>query len=207
MGGTRFKRALAEQKSIFRVLVFLLLTTIDLSGYMVFRITLIKQWQSNSVFLGKYLHLKIEPMNTFFRTLLLILIMVTAVTEANAQKKLDQQVITDLQKTPKYAFVLTTERHFKGVLSMYDMLIKNGAQIEDYEIVVKGEVVAQLVKNSELEAFFQKYKGKVNVSVCSVAMKRLGVTEETLFEGINSTPTASVRMLQLQANDYNTLTY
>ena len=147
-------------------------------------------------------------MRNILRTLLIFLVLVAAnVTVAHGQKKLDQQVVTDLQKTPKYAFVLTTERHFKGVLSMYDLLIENGVLIEDYEIVVKGKVVTQLVKNSELEEFFQKYKGKVKVSVCSVAMEKLGVAEDTLFEGLNITPTASVRMLQLQANGYNTLTY
>tara|TARA_R110000868_G_scaffold114295_7_gene306274 strand:+ start:220 stop:621 length:402 start_codon:yes stop_codon:yes gene_type:complete len=133
--------------------------------------------------------------------------MITATVEVQGQKKLDQQAVADLQKTPKYAFVLTTERHFKGVLNMYDLLIENGVLIEDYEIVVKGKVVTQLVKDSELEKFFQKYKGKVKVSVCSVAMEKLGVAEETLFDGLNVTPTASVRVLQLQANGYNTLTY
>lgn len=146
-------------------------------------------------------------MNNIFRFLLVVIVMVATTTEVYGQKKLDQQAITDLQKIPKYAFVLTTERHFKGVLSMYDLLIDNGVLIEDYEIVVKGKVVTQLVKNSDLEEFFQKYKGKVKVSVCSVAMEKLGVAEETLFEGLNVTPTASVRMLQLQANGYNTLTY
>lgn len=146
-------------------------------------------------------------MTTLFRTLLLLMVMTVTVTTAHGQKKLDPQVITDLQKTPKYAFILTTERHFKGVLSMYDLLVENGVQIEAYEIVVKGKVVTQLVKNTELETFFQKYKGKVKVSVCSVAMEILGVAEETLFDGLTVTPTASVRMLQLQANGYNTLTY
>jgi len=146
-------------------------------------------------------------MSNIFRTLFIIMAMAATVTVAHGQKKLDQQAIIDLQKTPKYAFVLTTERHFRGVLSMYDLLIENGVLIEDYEIVVKGKVVTQLEKKSELEAFFQKYKGKVRVSVCSVAMEKLGVAEETLFEGLNVTPTASVRMLQLQANGYNTLTY
>ncbi|WP_081819417.1 MULTISPECIES: DsrE family protein [Maribacter] len=146
-------------------------------------------------------------MNNIFRTFLVIMVMITATVEVQGQKKLDQQAVADLQKTPKYAFVLTTERHFKGVLNMYDLLIENGVLIEDYEIVVKGKVVTQLVKDSELEKFFQKYKGKVKVSVCSVAMEKLGVAEETLFDGLNVTPTASVRVLQLQANGYNTLTY
>ncbi len=146
-------------------------------------------------------------MNTFFRTLLVAIMMAATTTVVHSQIQLDPQTISDLQKTPKYAFVLTTERHFKGVLGMYDLLIKNGVAVEDYEIVVKGMVVKQLVKNSELEDFFQNYKGKVKVSVCSVAMEKLGVAEETLFEGLDVTPTASVRMLQLQANGYNTLTY
>ncbi len=153
------------------------------------------------------MYLKMEFMSKIFRTLLIIMVMTGTVTVVHGQKKLDQQVITGLQKTPKYGFILTTERHFKGVVRMYDLLIENGVLIEDYEIVVKGKVVTQLVKGSELEAFFQKYKGKVKVSVCSVAMEKLGVAEETLFEGLDVTPTASVRMLQLQANGYNTLTY
>lgn len=128
-------------------------------------------------------------------------------THLHGQKKLESQTIADLQTTPKYAFVLTTERHFKGVLSMYDLLIENGLEIEDYEIVVKGMVVKELTKGSELETFFEKYKGKVKVSVCSVAMEKLGVPAETLFDGLDITPTASVRMLQLQAQGYNTLTY
>jgi intracellular sulfur oxidation DsrE/DsrF family protein len=153
------------------------------------------------------MYLKIEFMSNIFKALSIIMVMAATVTVAHGQKKLDREAIADLQKTPKYAFVLTTERHFKGVLNMYDLLIENGVLIEDYEIVVKGKVVTQLVKNSELEAFFKKYKGKVKVSVCSVAMEKLGVAEETLFDGLNVTPTASVRMLQLQANGYNTLTY
>ena len=146
-------------------------------------------------------------MNNILRTLLVVVVMIASGTEVYGQKKIDEQAVADLQKTPKYGFILTTERHFKGVLSMYDLLIENGVKIEEYEIVVKGKVVTQLVKGSELEEFFKKYKGKVKVSVCSVAMEKLGVAEETLFDGLDVTPTASVRVLQLQANGYNTLTY
>ena len=146
-------------------------------------------------------------MNNILRTLLVVVVMIASGTEVYGQKKIDEQAVADLQKTPKYGFILTTERHFKGVLSMYDLLIENGVKIEEYEIVVKGKVVTQLVKGSELEEFFKKYKGKVKVSVCSVAMEKLGVAEETLFNGLDVTPTASVRVLQLQANGYNTLTY
>ncbi|WP_396633373.1 DsrE family protein [Maribacter sp. R86514] len=146
-------------------------------------------------------------MKNILRTLIVVTLMIISGAQVNAQKKLGQETVADLQKTPKYGFILTTERHFKGVLNMYDLLIENGVEIEECEIVVKGKVVTQLVRDSELEKFFQKYKGKVKVSVCSVAMKKLGVAKETLFDGLDVTPTASVRMLQLQANGYNTLTY
>lgn len=141
------------------------------------------------------------------RLLLLVMVLTGTCTQAIAQKKLDQQMVTDLQKTTKYAFVLTTERHFKGVLGMYDKLLENGVPITDYEIVVKGPVVAQLLKGSELEGIFETYRNRVKVSVCSVAMEKLGVQAEQLFSGLEVTPTASLRMLQLQANGYNTLTY
>ena len=146
-------------------------------------------------------------MNKIFTALLLIFLFSSLTSELRSQKKLDQQTVADLQTTPKYGFVLTTERHFKGVLSMYDLLIENGVEIEAYEIVVKGMVVKELTKGSELESLFEQYKGKVKVSVCSVAMEKLGVEAESLFDGLDITPTASVRMLQLQALGYNTLTY
>lgn len=146
-------------------------------------------------------------MKRILSTLLFTVALFLSNPDVNGQKKLDEQTVADLQSTPNYAFVLTTERHFKGVLSMYDLLLENGVQIDNYEIVVKGMIVKQLVKDSELEQFFQKYKGKVKVSVCSVAMEKLGVLKEELFEGLDVTPMASVRMLQLQALDYNTLTY
>ena len=126
---------------------------------------------------------------------------------AKAQEKLDAEIVSDLQASTQYGFVLTEERHFKGVLEMYDLLLASGVPITDYEIVVKGKVVTQLVRGSELEAFFQKYSGKVRVSVCSVAMRILKVPQEALIGGLDVVPSASIRMLQLQALGYNTLTY
>jgi intracellular sulfur oxidation DsrE/DsrF family protein len=72
---------------------------------------------------------------------------------------------------------------------------------------VKGPVVKTMVNGSELEEYFEKYKGKVRVSICSVAMKRLGVTKEQLFSGLNVVETYTIRILQLQALGYNSLSY
>jgi len=146
-------------------------------------------------------------MKQVFKTCVLCCLLLLSAQTTYGQQELDAQTVADLQKTPKYAFVLTEERHFKGVLEMYDLLVGNGVEVSDYEIVVKGKVVTQLVRGSELESFFQKYKSRVRVSVCSMAMRILNVPQEELFDGLDVVPTASVRMLQLQANGYNTLTY
>ncbi len=145
-------------------------------------------------------------MKNFFQVLVFIL-MTGNITSTLAQEKLDASIVADLQKTPKYAFGVTDDFHFKGVLGLYDTLVENGVEIEAFEIVVKGKIVSELVKGSELETFFEKYQGKVRVSVCSMAMKKLNVSADQLFKGLIPVPTASIRMLQLQAKGYNTLSY
>tara|TARA_E500000318_G_scaffold90254_2_gene88063 strand:- start:391 stop:831 length:441 start_codon:yes stop_codon:yes gene_type:complete len=143
-----------------------------------------------------------------FRAFIILSILTTlTMSGMYGQRKLDEQTVTDLQKTSQYAIGVSDERQFKGALSMYDFLVENGVEIKDYEVVVKGKIVKNLVKGSELEAFFQKYKSKVRVSICSVAMEKLGVSEDELFDGLEPIPTWSIRILQLQAKGYNTLTY
>jgi len=143
-----------------------------------------------------------------FRAFIILSILTTlTMSGMYGQRKLDEQTVTDLQKTSQYAIGVSDERQFKGALSMYDFLVENGVEIKDYEVVVKGKIVKNLVKGSELEAFFQKYKSKVRVSICSVAMEKLGVSEDELFDGLEPIPTWSARILQLQAKGYNTLTY
>ena len=136
-----------------------------------------------------------------------LFMLVLTTNQVSGQQQLSAEVVSDLQKTTQYAFVLSQDRHFRGVLSMYDKLVASGVAIADYEIVVKGKVVLQLKKGSELESLYQKYKDKVRVSVCSVAMSKLGVSADELIPGLIPVETASIRMLQLQARGYNTLTY
>ena len=143
-----------------------------------------------------------------FRAFVILCILTTfTMSGMYGQRKLDEQTVADLQKTSQYAIGVSDERHFRGALSMYDFLVENGVEMEDYEVVVKGKVVADMVKGSELETFFQKYKSKVRVSICSVAMEKLGVSKDELFDGLEPIPTWSVRILQLQAKGYNVLTY
>ncbi len=123
------------------------------------------------------------------------------------QTVLEKETINDLNKTPNYAFGVSDEDGLKSALSVYDTFLENGVVIENFEIVVKGPVVKTMVKESELEKYFEKYKGKVRVSICSVAMKRLGVTKEQLFPGLDVVETYTIRILQLQALGYNSVLY
>lgn len=150
---------------------------------------------------------KTTTMRKTMRIITCFLLLFCANMKAFGQEKLSEDIVADLKLTPKFAFGVSDEFHLKGVLNMYDTLMDSGVVIEAFEIVVKGKVVKDLVKGSELDTFFEKYRGKVKVSVCSMAMKKLGVTEDQLFEGLEPVPTASIRMLQLQANGYNTLSY
>lgn len=123
------------------------------------------------------------------------------------QTILEKETISDLNKTPNYVFGVKDEDGLKSALSVYDTFMENGVLIENFEIVVKGPVVKTMVKESELEEYFEKYKGRVRVSICSVAMKRLGVTKEQLFLGLDVVETYTIRILQVQALGYNSISY
>lgn len=143
-----------------------------------------------------------------FRILMLFFAITTFCNlDAFGQQKLDSEIVDDLKSTKQFAIGVSDERFFRGALNMYDLLVESGLEIEDYEVVVKGKVVADLLKGSELETFFQKYKSKVRVSICSVAMGKLKVSTDELIDGMEPIPTWSVRILQLQAKGYNVLTY
>ncbi|WP_288371665.1 hypothetical protein [uncultured Algoriphagus sp.] len=139
---------------------------------------------------------------------ILALVLTFTVNETSfGQTVLDQETITDLNKSPNYVFGVKDEEGLKSALSVYDTFMENGVQVENFEIVVKGPVVRTMVKESELEKYFEKYKGKVRVSICSIAMKRLGVSKEQLFPGLDVVETYTIRMLQLQALGYNSISY
>ena len=146
-------------------------------------------------------------MKPFLYTIILTILTVFSGPMLVAQEKFDAEIVSDLQKTKQFAFGVSEERHFRGVLNLYDKLLASGVEITDYEIVAKGKFVKNLVKGSELEDLYEEYKGKVRVSVCSVAMKKMEVSEDQLISGMEPVATWTVRVLQLQAKGYNVLTY
>ncbi|MFC3880286.1 hypothetical protein ACFOSV_08880 [Algoriphagus namhaensis] len=137
--------------------------------------------------------------------LALIFFCLTSIQNLLAQTRLENQTVTDLNKTPNYAFGVSDEDGLRGALGMYEVLISNGVQVENFEIIVKGPVVKTMIKGSQLEKDLEKYREKVRISICNIAMKRQGVAEEDLFPGLTVVETATIRMLQLQALGYNTI--
>lgn len=123
-----------------------------------------------------------------------------------ADNKLDRQIISDLSKTPKMAFGVNAERPLKGAFMVYDNLKENEAKIEKFEIVIWGPIVPELKKDTELAEFIKPFMdGKLDVSVCKVALDKMGVKESELLPGIKVVDNAYVRIFQLQALDYNVL--
>ena len=130
-----------------------------------------------------------------------------AIEASLGQTVLEKETVSDLNKTPNYACGVKDEDGLMSALSLFDTFEENGVQFENFEIVVKGPIVKKLVKGSEFEKAFEKYQGKIRVSICSVAMKRQGVSKEQLFPGLDVVETYTIRLLQLQALGYNSIQY
>lgn len=137
---------------------------------------------------------------------LLGILFVPAFAQSPADNKLDRQIVSDLGKTPKMAFGVSAERQLKGAFVVYDNLKNNKVGIEKFEIVIWGPIVTDLKKDTELAEFIKPFlDGKLDVSVCKVALDKMGVKESELLPGITAVDNAYVRIFQLQALDYNVL--
>ena len=163
---------------------------------------------SISVCLQNMKNAKIDMYNILKIALVALLgiLFVPAFAQDPAANKLDRQIVNDLSKTPKMAFGVSAERPLKGAFVVYDNLKLNDAKIEKFEIVIWGPIVTDLKKGSELSAFIKPFlDGKLDVSVCKVALDKMGIREAELMPGIKVVDNAYVRLFQLQALDYNVL--
>lgn len=146
--------------------------------------------------------------NTLKITLIALLgiLFVPAFAQNPADNKLDRQIVSDLGKTPKMAFGVSAERQLKGAFMVYENLKNNNVKIEKFEIVIWGPIVTDLKKDTELAEFIKPFlDGKLDVTVCNVALDKMGVKESELLPGIKVVDNAYVRIFQLQALEYNVL--
>lgn len=136
----------------------------------------------------------------------MLLGMLWLIPTASAQDALDSEIVQDLNQTNYFAMGVSSEKRLKAAFSIYEQLIENGVNVQDFEVVVWGKVVAQLQAGTELADYIAMHDQEgIHIIVCQVAMKRLEVSEDDLLPGLTPVPNAFLRIYQLQANGYNTL--
>lgn len=144
---------------------------------------------------------------TFTKSTLIVFIALFSLSvsaQNTATKPLNKEEVADLSKTPNMALGLQKVRHIKGAFKFFDQLLKSDIEFENFEIVIWGNVVEEFKTDSELSRLIaENQHSKLRISVCQQAMKRMGVTEEDLPEGVISVQNAFLRLLQIQAKGYN----
>ena len=89
---------------------------------------------------------------------------------------------------------------------MFHQIKKSKVQFDNYEIVIWSKVVKEIKESKLLFDFITEYMDEnITVSVCAVAMDRLGVSIEDLPKGFVVVDNAYVRIFELQALGYNFL--
>ncbi|HLV41652.1 MAG TPA: hypothetical protein VKY37_05195 [Brumimicrobium sp.] len=141
-----------------------------------------------------------------FLSLVGVMLFSTAVMAQNTPKMIDKSVVKTLNKTPNIGFGVSEERPLRSAFMMYEQMKISGVKFDNYEIVVWSMVVKDIKENKELFDFItERLDEKLTVSVCSVAMDRLGVSIEDLPKGLKVVDNAYVRIFELQALGYNFL--
>lgn len=119
-------------------------------------------------------------------------------------KKIEDAVIEDLALTPRLGFGVSAERPLQGAFMVYQNLKESGAKIENFEIVIWGPIVTELKKGEKQAAFIEPFLDeKLTVSVCAVALDRMGVKKSDLLPGIKVVDNAYVHIFRLQSLGYN----
>lgn len=130
----------------------------------------------------------------------------TTLMAQETPKLIDKSVVETLNKTPNIGFGVSEERPLRSAFMMYEQLKQSGVEIENYEIVIWSKVVKDIKDNKDLHDFISDHMNEgITVSVCAVAMNKLGVTKEDLPKGIQVVDNAYVRIFELQALGYNFL--
>ena len=141
-----------------------------------------------------------------FLSLVAVMFYSTAVMAQSTPKIIDKSVVQTLNKTPNIGFGVSEERPLRSAFMMYEQMKKSGVKFDNYEIVVWSMVVKDIKENKDLFDFItERLDDNITVSVCAVAMERLGVSIDELPKGIQVVDNAYVRIFELQALGYNFL--
>ncbi|WP_127846408.1 DsrE family protein [Psychroflexus aestuariivivens] len=122
----------------------------------------------------------------------------------NAQNSLSPEVVLDLKQSEKFVMGVSTEKHFRFAFGTFQEMKSNDLADKNFEIVVWGKIVQKLIKDGDLAEFVKNQNSSnMKVSVCEVAMKKLGVSKTNLIDDFETVPNAFIRIYQLQAQGHN----
>lgn len=146
-------------------------------------------------------------MRNWIKTSLLVSLLLFAGLSFGQEMKypaIDAGVVKTLKKTPNFGFGVSSERPLKGAFMMYHQMAQNNVRIKNYEIVIWGPVLKQIAEDKGLYSFIeQQMNPAIKVVVCAVAMEKLDLKLEDLPKGMELVDNAYLRILELQAKNYN----
>lgn len=141
-----------------------------------------------------------------FLSLAMTMLFTTTLMAQDAPRLIDKSVVETLNKTPNIGFGVSEERPLRSAFMMYEQMKQSGMEIENYEIVIWSKIVKDIKDNKDLYDFISNHINEgITVSVCAVAMNKLGVTKEDLPKGMEVVDNAYLRIFELQALGYNFL--
>lgn len=124
----------------------------------------------------------------------------------NAQTHSIEQVNqAAMKKDGKFGIMVDNGSYLMASIVTGQEYIKQNEEIE-FEVVLIGAVVKELVENKELATFTANAKENgVRVVVCEFAMKKLGVEREDLPTTVDFTPNGFTYYFGLQELGFNTI--
>lgn len=143
-------------------------------------------------------------MNCFKVFVLTIAVMVALPSIGQESEKISKENVIVLKSTPNMGFGVSAERPLRAAFSIYNQFRESGVQMDDFEIVIWGPVLKDIVSNPELFEFItERMDDDLIVSVCAVALDKLGIKIEDLPKGFNVVANAYEHIFVLQAKGYN----
>lgn len=139
--------------------------------------------------------------------LLLLLVASSLLTlNASAQNLSVKQVETSIKSEGKYAMLVRNAEHLKASVKTAAGLIKENPKLE-FQIVVCGELVKDLVTDAEMRQLMDKAKsGGIKVLACGLSMDKFSITQKDLPASVQVTQNGLIYIFGLQENGYKTIT-
>lgn len=148
-------------------------------------------------------------MKTFFTTLVFLLVFISGHAQLQISAKPTSEkseVTSQTQSEQAYNFVVLTRntQQLKPILMAAEDLSKeNGEQFDEFYVIVCGKAVKDLSNPKTMEHFIKDAQRLgVQLMSCGFSLKKFGVNEEKLPEGIKVIENGIQFNLELQKQGY-----